>query len=331
VADVRELLDLAEPLEPRTTFMVDALLEQPRRHRRAWVARGADGTITGALVLSRMCMDRWLAFPLVLDESALPAIAAKLGRSPAFVVFGLDGDVDPVVGRVRRAAHGPVLEMVAYGPTDTQDVGVPADERTRLGTAGDLNALVELYAGYELDLWPSMRRLRAGLRRDLARGWVIVAEVDGHMAAAYRVEAGTHRFHHWSHMSVLPEFRGHKLGAELAIAAGWHTEGTGRAYSSARHPTNPSPPRRDQDSWGGLEPWYGTLRMVRLRRRVPAINRLRRLIELAEGARRRRPTQRADPERWERAYERRDAVGWIAADRADDVAQASDGGREVDG
>jgi hypothetical protein len=329
VSDVQELLELAEPLGPRTIYLVDALLEQPRRQRRVWVARATDRTITGALVLSRLCLDRWLAFPLVLDESAVPALAAKVGRSPAYLVTGLVEDVDPVVASVRRAAGVTTLGMAAYGPTDAHDVGRPADDRVRPGRPSDLAALVALYAGYELDLVPSIRRLRAGLRRDLARGWVMVAEVDGRLAGATRVEAGTPRFHHWSHLTVLPEYRGHKLGVELSVGACWYSEDVGRAYSAARHPTNPSAPPRPTDRWGDSDPWYGRLRAVRLRRRVPAINRLRRLIELAEGARRRRPTQQGDPERWQRTYARRDEHGWIATARAPVEERGDrDGGRE---
>src|SRR5262245_3213024 len=97
-----DALDAMEPLEPRTTMVVAALLLGPSRGRRIYVVEDGD-RLLGVLSVERLAVGQWKANATVLDPAAARPLAEVLDRSPARLVGGPIEDIEPLAGFARRA------------------------------------------------------------------------------------------------------------------------------------------------------------------------------------------------------------------------------------
>ena len=252
------------------------------------MAEDDGGAVAGLVVLSRVCLDRWSALPVVLDGAAARPLAAWVDRSAAWEVVGGTSDVAPLVAHLRRRA-GATIEMPLVGASTPVDPLEPVDRRTRLATVGDLDALVSLYARYELDLVPTRRRLRTFLADALTHRPVVVAEAGGQIVGAARCDGRSRRFAFWSGLTVAPEHRGERLSWAIAMRAMEVSAAAGLAVQAAIFPSNPW---RVADKATGREEysehaWLEVPLRPPLRFRGQA--RLRRLTERLEGPLERRP------------------------------------------
>lgn len=276
------MLALTEPLEPQTSRLVGDLRRRGLgRGSRAWVVADDEGVAAGLVLLIRVCLDRWSASPVVLDQTAARALAACVDRSVAWEVVGPASHVGPLVPHLRRARA--VLEMPLVGAATPVEPLEPVDERTRLATLADLGDLLSLYAGYELDLVPTRRRLRRFLIEALQQRPLVVAEAGGRIVGAARCDGLTRRYAFWSGLTVLPEHRGGGLSWAIAMRAMEISAGRGLAVQAAIFPTNPW---RVADKAAGREEYseHAWLEVpLRAPRRFRGQARLRRLVERLEG------------------------------------------------
>jgi hypothetical protein len=242
--EVAALLGLLEPYEPLSSLAIGPLADYGLgRNVRAWVADGPDGSTGGVLVLWRMCRDRWRAMVWLFDPSGAEPLGKQLDRSPAHAVIGLHDHVGPVLEHTSRTRLVQELPLWAGRPMDTDEM--LADERARLATPEDLEALVEVYRTYELDPFPTVPRLRGYLREMLAMGRpIVVVEQDGRVVGAIRCDARTERWLFWNAAGVLPEYRGRGLSWSMTWRLVAVTKELGRGIVTSRAPTNPVPRTR---------------------------------------------------------------------------------------
>lgn len=284
-----ELLALAEPLEPRTTRLVGELSRRELgRWCKGWLAEDDTAACVGAVLITRVCLDRWSALPMVLDEAAAPALAALIDHSAAWEVVGAAPDVAPLLPHLRRGGRT-VIEMPLVGASTPVDPLEPVDPRTRPATIDDLDDLVRLYASYELDLVPTRRRLRRFLAEALAHRPLVVAEAGGQIVGAARCDGQSRRFAFWSGLTVLPEHRGERLSWAIAMRAMEVSAAAGLAVQAAIFPSNPW---RVADKAAGREEYseHAWLEVpLRPPQRFRGHGRLRRLAERMEGPLARRP------------------------------------------
>jgi hypothetical protein len=257
--------------EPRTSHMVsDLLVYRERRWRRAWRIIGPTGDLAGALVLVRVCFDRWTAASYVRDAGAAPELARLLDRSFAWSVAGSAGDIRPLLPHLAARRMLVALWFIASHPVP--DLLGPPDDHTRLATTLDIGPLVELYSGYEMS-WPLTRwQLRQYLQRALDRHVVIVYETEGRLVGAVTIDSRSRRFLTMTDMTVRPDFRRSGIAWELTkrvreIAAGMAVGawGASRLESHAH--------RRPRIAWGEER----LQRLARRPRRFAGQTRLRRL------------------------------------------------------
>lgn len=255
----------------------------------------------GLVLVDRVCLDRWIAYPLLEDPAAGPALAPAVDAGPAWGIEGLARHVGPFVGQVTRAMGEPSAHMftstapeVLSHPTSIaamDDMLGPVDDRTRMGRPDDLRALVDLYAAYEYQRIPTRWRLRGHLKTVLARLPVVVAEQDGRIVGAMRGEAMSGRTLVWDDATVLPEYRGRKLSLAMNRRALDVTIQLGRGSAGTIQPTNPIRMPRDLPEWIDFDPDGLVALFQRLSQpvRFRGQNRLRQIAETVEGRRRRRP------------------------------------------
>lgn len=231
--DVAGLLALVVPLEPHTTLIAGELsVRGLGLNDRAWWVEGADGGPGGLVVVSRLCIDRWYAKPLLLDPGAAPAIARLIDRSPARGVFGPDEHVAPVAAHLRRAGRGRTMPWSWVPPPLPPPEGT-LDPRTRLATTDDLDALVGLYQRFELDHL-SRRQLRRVLQRILLHGIIVVAEDRQGLVAAMRAECRSQRYAYWGGLTVAPEARNRGLARAVILRTHAATRALGLGYMVVR-------------------------------------------------------------------------------------------------
>jgi GNAT superfamily N-acetyltransferase len=243
-----------------------------------------------------------MAYPLLEDPAAGGALAAVIDNGPAWAVEGLARHVGPVVSRLTRAEGVPSARMFSFSPNPQvlnqsavtamlDDMFGPVDDRTRIAGSNDLNALVDLYGGYEYQRIPTRRRLRVHLAGVLARLPVVVAEHNGQLVGAMRGEAMSEHTIVWDDSTVLPEYRGQKLSLAMMRRAMEVTIRLGRGAAGTVQPSNPIRIPRDLPEWLGFDPDGLIALFQRLRPpvRFRGQNRLRQIAEAVEGRRRPRP------------------------------------------
>jgi len=202
--------------EPRTTLALGALLDarRPRREVRILAVGPAARTLCP---LVRAELGVWVAYPLLAVEDDAAALAAAINRAPVMSVAGGSPDVLPLVPHLTRVVRIGTMRRisVAWQPI-TWEAPTPA---TRVATHLDLEALYDLYTGYELPFARTTRAMRALLRdavRDLS---AIVIDGDGQLDGAVIAASRTPRFIEWSHLTVRPEARGQGYSWQLMARA----------------------------------------------------------------------------------------------------------------
>ena len=279
-----EVLAVAAPYEPDTVRITADIGERGLgRHVRAWVVEdGAD--ICGVVVVARLCRDRWYATPAVVDVAAGPLLASAVDASPAWEVTGGAAHVAALAPHLRRTRSSVEVDLVGAGPMSGDFL--EQDPRCRQAGMADVDALVEVYAGFELEETPTRPRLRAFLARTLRHRPVVVLEEDGRIAAAIRCEFRSDRFDLWSGMTILPAFRGRKLYGPINNLASALTLGSGRGTCGTIAATNRMSPEGHPQAVNHLDaifrrPWA----VVRLQSPAqwPGARRARALVERVEG------------------------------------------------
>jgi GNAT superfamily N-acetyltransferase len=202
--------------EPRTTLALGALLgaRHPRREIRM-VATGPGRRTICPLV--RAELGTWVAYPFLGGNEDAAPLAAELNRAPVVSIAGGSPDVQPLVrhlARVRRLATMRRIS-VPWQPVAWE----PPTAATRVATALDLDALYDLYTGYELPFARTTRAMRA-LLQDAVRSFsTIVLDGDGRLDGAVIAASRTPRFIEWSHLTVRPEARGKGYAWQLMARA----------------------------------------------------------------------------------------------------------------
>jgi N-acetylglutamate synthase-like GNAT family acetyltransferase len=207
----------------------DLLVYRERRWRRAWQVIGPNGELAGALVLVRVCFDRWTGSAYVRDPGAAPYLASLVDRSAAWGVTGARRDIEPLVPHLIRTRQVLVAPwFIAAHPLP--DMLGPPDERTRMATTLDIGQLVELYAGYETS-WPLTRwQLRHYLQRLLDRHEVVVYEIGGRIVGAMAIDGRTRHFVTAMDLTVHPDFR--RLGVAWELVKRLRAVGHGMAVGA---------------------------------------------------------------------------------------------------
>lgn len=229
-----EAVALLEPHEPASSLMLAPILEGGlTRTLRCWLAESPDGRPAGLLVTGRYFPGRWFCRPLVIDSGAALPLARIASHAPESAMHGPAEHVEPLLPHLGLdvAMSEPFLRL----PRGAYDQRHAHDARVRVAETSDLESLVDLYGGYELEWIPPLRRWGM-LRTMLRRRMILVAEEDERIVGAYRLFASTRRWAWWDDVVVRPEARGRGLAWALVHRGARETARSGRRWMSATHP-----------------------------------------------------------------------------------------------
>src|SRR3954453_823641 len=158
-------------LEPRSSLALGALLAV---HRSWWEGRllGAGPGDRSLCPVVRIETGLWVAYPVLGHAADAAALAQRIDRSPALAVQGPTTEVEPLGPHLRRVTDQRTLRRIVVPmPIEWE----PPSPATRLATALDLDALSELYDGYEVPFGRTRRALVRFLRDAVDHRWVVVA------------------------------------------------------------------------------------------------------------------------------------------------------------
>lgn len=305
-----------EQHEPATTPQAAILTHQDvGRTARVWRAIDADGTVGGALLVHRRVRDRWDAYPVLIDSDAVDVLAPVIDGSPARQVFGRGDHVVPFAPLMSRLRNSLVLPWTAT-EAPFPFLGDP-DARVRMGVPADLDALVDLFSGYEIDDIPTRPRWRSYLGPLVERGQLSVVDDAGSLLGALAIPFASRRWWFAGSLTVLPEARGQNLGWELIKHGIVHVQEhaphvVGAIVSQAvTNPMQGTSVEAFLDQWFAENPERSrrgpidvtdvgldeTLAQLSLRPQVrfPGHARARRAVELIEGATRKRTPELVRP------------------------------------
>ena len=278
-----DLIEELAPLEPRTSAVINRLSASRWQRLRHRVVTTGDGRTVAVVTYKRLCFDVWTAAVYLADPSAAEVVAGLIDRSPARTVTGAAVDVVPLADHLQRR-RGSVLVPRFVAPHPVDGIAGPADERTRLASPADLDALVELYRRYELVPVPTVWQLRSYLRRTLASETVIVAVEDDTIVGAGMLESLTQQFLTLSDLVVHPDHRRQGVSARLLERTGAVAVSHGVGVAASLAPSNPmsfehervvrsSDLEAHHCSVSLRERWRGQARLRRLVGRVGRIDR----------------------------------------------------------
>jgi hypothetical protein len=222
--------------EPRTTLALGALLGNDRQRDAKIVTVGPGERSVCAIVRAEAGV--WSAFPVLGDAADATLVAEVIARSSALAVAGARADVEPLLPLLRRAVSVQSLRriVVPWGPIDWPAPG-PA---TRVATALDLEALYELYEGFELTFGRTRRGQRAAIREAVHVAAVVVLDGDrGGLDGAVIATTRTPKFVEWSQLTVRPSARGRGASWELMARAIGVTLASGLGVVAVMGPGNP--------------------------------------------------------------------------------------------
>ena len=267
-------------LEPRSSLALGAVL--PVRHPRLECRLLTAGPLARSLCpVVRVEAGVWLAYPVLGDPADAAELAHRIDRSPALAVQGVTGDVAPLVPHLRRVIDEHELRrIVVPTPIDWE----PPSPATRLAGPLDIDALSELYDGYEVPFGRTRRAMERFLRDAVETRWVVVAGEPDRLDAAMVAVARTPRFVEWSALTVRPSARGRRLSWALVSRAVALNNASGLGFVAIMGPRNPM---TLPDGFGAID----TITEVDLwlPDRVRGERRLRRWWLTVDRTRRRRP------------------------------------------
>ena len=219
--------------------MLMAMIAERRHggHVRCWVARDADGGVAGVIVLYRRSGGRWEAYPWLDDEAAAPVLAAAAERGPTWAVFGPATHVDPLIAHLRRSRRRVVQDWVRL-PMGAYVAEHAHDPRIRVASQDDLDGLVDLYREYRLDPMPAMR-LWSLLGATLQYRAILVAEIDGRLAGAFRLTGCSGPWEVWDHLIVLPDVRREGVAWGLVHRSALEASTHSRRWMTFKNRANP--------------------------------------------------------------------------------------------
>jgi GNAT superfamily N-acetyltransferase len=202
--------------EPRTTLALGALLgvAHPRRDIGVLTAGPNDRTLCP---LVRAELGVWVAYPFLASDDDAQTLAGSLERAPVTAIAGGSGDVRPLLPHLHRVLRIATLRRISV-PWQPVDWEAPS-EKTRLATSLDLEALYDLYTGYELPIARTTRGMRALLRDAVRSTSTIVLDGEGRLDGAVIAASRTPKFIEWSHLTVRPEVRGRGYAWQLMARA----------------------------------------------------------------------------------------------------------------
>jgi len=202
--------------EPRSSQALGALLgaRNPRREIRVLTAGPADRTLCP---LVRAEVGVWVASPFLGTDDDAPGLAAALNRAPVVSIAGGTADVGPLILHLARVERVSTMRRITvpWQPLDWE----PPTADTRVATPLDLEALYDLYTGYELPFARTTRSMRALLRDAVHRFSTIVLDGEGRLDGAVIAASRTPKFIEWSHLTVRPEARGRGYAWQLMARA----------------------------------------------------------------------------------------------------------------
>jgi GNAT superfamily N-acetyltransferase len=216
MSDHRETLARLAADEPRTTLALGALLAARRpQHEIRVLTAGPAGRTLCPLVRAEFGV--WVAYPLLASEDDAEGLAAALNRAPVVSIAGGPRDVEPLLPRLPRVLRVGTMRRISvpWQPVEWE----PPGAATRMATALDLEALYDLYTGYELPFARTTRAMRALLREAVRSFSTIVLDGDSRLDGAVIAASKTPRFIEWSHLTVRPEARGKGYAWQLMARA----------------------------------------------------------------------------------------------------------------
>jgi hypothetical protein len=273
--------------EPRTTPALGALLalRHPALESRVLVAGPDDRSMCPVV---RQETGVWVGYPILANPADARELGRTIDRSPATSLWGDELDVEPLlpfVGRVDRIGRTRRFTAPAV-PTDWPP---PADV-TRVATALDLEALDDLYDGFELPFGRTERGLHRSLRDAVRRQGVVVIDGPAGLDGALIAVSMAPRYVEWSQLTVRPRARGQGASWALVARAAALNRATGRGFVASIASSNPM---TIPEHLGTI----GVLLSVRLHypNRVRGERRLRNLWLTVSPTRHRRPARTGDP------------------------------------
>jgi GNAT superfamily N-acetyltransferase len=222
--------------EPRGSLALGALL----RVTRPWVECRLLAAGPGNRSLCAVVRDEpgvWLAYPVLGHADDAADLGHAIDRSPALAVQGVAADVEPLHPYLRRVIDQRTLRrIVVPTPIDWE----PPSSATRLASPLDIEALADLYDGYEVPFGRTRRAMVHFLRQAVERSWVVVAgDGPGGLDAAIVAVSRTPRFIEWSALTVRPAARGRRLSWALVSRAVALNNATGLGFVAIMGPRNP--------------------------------------------------------------------------------------------
>jgi GNAT superfamily N-acetyltransferase len=223
--------------EPRTTLALGALLAARHAWRDVRLLTAGRGARSLCPVV-RAEAGLWAAYPVLGDVDDAAVLGAAINRSAASTVVGPTPDVVPLqphLGRVTSVQSLPRL-VVPWQPVEWE----APSAGTRFATALDLDALYELYEGYEVRFGRTRRGQQAAIREAVRHFAVIVLDGDGgRLDGAVMASTRTPRFIEWSQLTVRPEARGHGCSWKLMARAIAFNLACGIGVIAIMGPANP--------------------------------------------------------------------------------------------
>jgi GNAT superfamily N-acetyltransferase len=158
-----------------------------------------------------------VGYPLLAAESDAEPLAAAVNRAAVSSLAGGAADVAPLVPHLARVLGVATMRriVVPWQPIDWE----PPGAATRVATTLDLDALVDLYTGYELPFSRTTRGMRRLLQEAVRSFSAIVLDGDGQLDGAVIAASRTPQFIEWSHLTVRPHARGKGYSWQLMARA----------------------------------------------------------------------------------------------------------------
>jgi hypothetical protein len=267
--------------EPHSSLALGALLrvKRPLIETRL-LSAGPGGRSLCPVVRSEPGV--WLAYPVLTHPDDAAVLGRAIDRSPALTVQGGSADVALLLPHLRRVLSTETLRRITVATPIEWEPPTPI---SRTASIFDVDALYDLYDGYEVPFGRTHRAMKHLLHNAAERGAVIVVDGDeGTLDAAIIATTRTPRFVEWSALTVRPTARGRRLSWALISRVAAMSNATNLGFVAIMGPLNPMT----------LPDWLGTIDTITevslwLPDRIRGERRLRRLWLRLDKKRRRRP------------------------------------------